>query len=351
MRYKLIQTGLEVMGLIQADRWLSGLGMGGLKQGCGFILTLHRVRPATELAFAPNRFLDITPDFLDHSLTFFRQAGFEPLAMDRVAERLARPPSQAKPFFVVSFDDGYCDVLDHAWPVLRKHRCPWTIYITGEYASGRGRIWWLELEDAIARNPSIHLQIGPQHFAAPTQTPAQKQRAYERLRTVFYSTSSALWPDLLDGLGQHPAGPSALTPAKLCADWDALAALNRDPDVTIGSHTLTHPILSRISDAQAHEEIVSSKSVLSKKLGEAIRHFSYPSGGPTSFSARDVALVKQAGYQTAVTTRPAHLWHAPSPDHARDNPLLTLPRISLNGHFQSDRWLRAIVSGLPFKKP
>ena len=350
MRYRMIQTGLDMMGFMQADRWLSGLGMAGLKQGRGFILTLHRVRPPHPPAFAPNQFLDITPQFLDHSLTFFQEAGFEPLSIDQVPERLTRTSAREKPFFVVTFDDGYRDVLEHAWPILRKHRCPWTVYITSDYAQGQGRIWWLELEEAIAQQSTIRLQIGPHHIAMATRSTEEKAKAYKRLRDIFYTSPSRQWPAMLDGLREKSSGPSRQTPAQLCANWRELAAISNDPSITIGSHTLTHPILSQIGDAQAKQEIDNSKVNIAQALGTMPRHFSYPSGGTKSFSARDIALVRQAGYQTAVTTRPAHVW--PIIDHpdAAGTSLMTLPRISLNGHFQSDQWLRAIASGLPFSR-
>ncbi len=350
MRYKMIQTGLDVMGLVRADQWLSGLGMAGLKQGRGLILTLHRVRPHQTGAFAPNRFLDITPEFLDHSLGFFRKAGFEPLSIDQLPERLATTNRQTKPFFVVTFDDGYRDVLDHAWPVLRKHQCPWTIYITGAYAQGQGRIWWLELEEAIAGQDAINLQIGPRPVTLKTQSVAEKAKAFRWLRNLFYKTPSRQWPALLDDIRAQSSEPSRQTPAVLCANWQDLAALRHDPSITIGSHTLTHPILSQIGDAQARQEIGASRRMIAEALGTAPRHFSYPSGGANSFCRRDIELVAHAGYQTAVTTRPAHLWPINSGDPTARTSLLTLPRISLNGHFQSDEWLRAIVSGLPFRR-
>ena len=350
MRYRMIQTGLDMMGFMQADRWLSGLGMAGLKQGRGFILTLHRVRPQNPNAFAPNQFLDITPRFLDHTLDFFQKEGFEPLSIDQLPDRLTHTSAQMKPFFIVTFDDGYRDVLEYAWPILRKHHCPWTIYITSDYAQGQGRIWWLELEEAIAEHALVSLQIGPQRIQMATQSKAEKNRAYKRLRNIFYATPSPQWPALLDALREQSEGTSQQTPAQLCADWNELAAISNDPAITIGSHTLTHPILSQICDAQAQNEICESKARISNRLGTTPRHFSYPSGNPRSYSRRDIELVHQAGYHTAVTTRPAHLWPIENCHQTAGTSLMTLPRISLNGHFQSDQWLRAIASGLLFSR-
>jgi peptidoglycan/xylan/chitin deacetylase (PgdA/CDA1 family) len=69
---------------------------------------------------------------------------------------------------------------------------------------------------------------------------------------------------------------------------------------TIGSHTQTHPYLTRISRAEALEEIAASKKQLEDLFGQEVRHFCYPYG---DFNAEIAALVAQAGYSTACTTR------------------------------------------------
>ncbi len=86
--------------------------------------------------------------------------------------------------------------------------------------------------------------------------------------------------------------PDRLMDEAQVRDW--LAAGNE-----IGSHTRTHPRLSRISPEQAKEEIFASKKILEDRFGVPIRHFCYPYG---DFSPRVRDLVEEAGYVTAVTT-------------------------------------------------
>jgi peptidoglycan/xylan/chitin deacetylase (PgdA/CDA1 family) len=73
-----------------------------------------------------------------------------------------------------------------------------------------------------------------------------------------------------------------------------------------------------------------------------VRHLAYPVGDPTSAGAREFALAREAGFLTAVTTRPGHLF----PEHAGH--LHALPRVSLNGLHQTQGALRALLSGVPF---
>ncbi len=94
------------------------------------------------------------------------------------------------------------------------------------------------------------------------------------------------------------------TDIPICSQQE-LRQLARHPLMTIGGHTKTHPKLSKLSEHEAREEIIGGKKQLEDWLGQAVRHFAYPYG---DFSERAIALVKDAGFQTAVTVRPEHVY-------------------------------------------
>ena len=71
--------------------------------------------------------------------------------------------------------------------------------------------------------------------------------------------------------------------------------------MTIGSHTISHPFLSRIDVSRSQIEIRDSKSTIEGKLGKTVNYFCYPSG---DFSDKELEFVKQAGYRAAVTVSP-----------------------------------------------
>jgi peptidoglycan/xylan/chitin deacetylase (PgdA/CDA1 family) len=82
---------------------------------------------------------------------------------------------------------------------------------------------------------------------------------------------------------------------------DEIRRLADHPLVTIGSHTLTHPFLSRLDSTRARAEIVDSRTVLEELLGKPVEFFCYPSG---DYGEREAALVADAGYRAAVTVAP-----------------------------------------------
>jgi peptidoglycan/xylan/chitin deacetylase (PgdA/CDA1 family) len=305
---------------------LAALGRSGiagalrpLTQGSGAVLMFHRVRPHAPQSFDPHRGLEIEPAFLDAVLVRLRQRGFAIVPLDEVPERLASPGRQR--FAVLTFDDGYRDNLEEALPILRRHGAPFTLFVTTGFADGEAPLWWLDLADAMAREPSPSAA-----FAA----------AYSDLRRS---------PDLrarIAALASARGIDGAARTRALCLGWDELRALAAEPLCTIGAHTLTHPILGALPEAETRDEVIRAKKIIEERLQRAVRHFAYPVGDAAAAGRREFAMAREAGYATAVTTRPGMLF----PEHASH--LHALPRLSVNGHHQSLAAFDALLSGAPF---
>ena len=88
--------------------------------------------------------------------------------------------------------------------------------------------------------------------------------------------------------------------------------------------------------------MAGSKAALEARLGIPVRHFAYPVGDPSSAGPREFELAREIGFETAVTTRPGMLFD----DHAER--LTELPRISVNGRWQSAEALEILLTGAPF---
>ncbi len=335
-RHRAIAAAFRMMVAVGADRWGRGFA-----QGRGVILTLHHVRPAVPRGFTPNALLEITPEFLDATLGLVRAEGYELVSLDEAVARL-RSPKQGRFFVALTFDDGYRDNVEHAWPVLAKHGAPWTLFVTPGFADRTARLWWLELEEAIRALPRLDLALPEGRFTARTETDAEKNRAFAKLYWHLRKGPEAILLSAISDLAGQAGIDAAALAERECLPWETLRALSGAPGVTIGAHTLTHPMLAKHDAETAHREIVASKARLEAEFGLPIRHFAYPVGDPGSAGLREFGLAKEAGFASAVTTRPGHLF----PEHV--NHLHALPRVSLNGLHQNEAALRALLSGLPF---
>jgi peptidoglycan/xylan/chitin deacetylase (PgdA/CDA1 family) len=309
-------------------------------RGQGAILMFHHVRPWAERPFAPNRLLEITPDFLDAVLNRVAALGFDIVSLDAALLRLGDP--SARPFIALTFDDGYKDFAIYARPVLERHAAPFTLYVTTGYADRSARLWWIELEEAIRALPVIDVMVGDQRFVAVTESAEQKARAFETLYGFLRAAPEA---DMLQAIAalaaQAHVDARGLVEA-LCLDWEGVQSAAQHPLATIGVHTLTHPMLAKHDIGLVRHELVESRRLLEEKLGHAVPHLAYPVGDPTSAGAREFALAEELGFASAVTTRPGMVF----PEHADHR--MALPRLSINGLWQRLEMVEVLLSGAPF---
>lgn len=309
--------------------------------GRGVIFALHRVKPEPALDFEPNRILTITPDFLETVIRHVVEAGFEVITLDDVPARLA-DGDEGRPFAVFTFDDGYRDNIEHALPVFRKFGLPFTLYVPSGYPGGGGVLWWLDLEAAIRAMDSVKVEIGGQVLHLSAATPAEKDDAFHRVYWALRALPERDARRIVAELAAAAGIDTRAAAADLLMNWDELRALAADPLVTIGAHTVNHFALAKLPEDEARFEIGESIARLEAELGQTIRHFSYPYGDETSAGAREFRLAAEAGMATAVTTRKGllHGHHAEMPT--------ALPRVSLNGDYQDIRYLKVLLSGVPF---
>ena len=327
---------------------LLGLRFSGLHRiaapwtrGAGAILTFHRVTAEPDESFAPNRLLSVTPDFLDAVLTHLRRKGYRVVRLDEVLP-LLRTPGSVQPFVALTFDDGYRDTVTEALPVLERHQAPFTVFATTGFLDRTARLWWIELERALATLSSAEIALGGRRHRLVVRTAREKDKAFAAIRDRLLeggdSSLLAAMTQLCDAAG---VSPSNLVD-ELCMDWKDLARLVDHPLATIGCHTLTHSRLAKMGPEPMRDELRVSRRQLEDRLGVPVRHVCYPYGWATAAGTREFATAAGLGFATGVTTRPGVLTgaYAAAPT--------ALPRISVNGLWQSVGALDVLLSGLGF---
>lgn len=332
----LLKGALSALHFIGADRLLAPL-----TQGVGVIFMLHSVRPARQDGFGPNRILEITPEFLEHVIDHVVASGFDVLSLDDAHARLCEGEFD-RPFASFTFDDGYRDNRDFAYPIFKQRNLPFAVYVPGDFADGRGDLWWIKLEMAIAARDVIVGRIDGVAERFDTVTREQKEQVFARiyrwLRSISEFEARRFVTELCNTHG--------IDTSTLCRDlimgWDELRDFAEDPLVTIGAHTRRHLALAKLTLSEARLEMEESMRRLESELGRPVRHLSFPYGDETSAGPREFRLAHELGFQTAVTTRKGLIHER----HARST--TALPRVSLNGDLQSIRYVKVMLSGAPF---
>jgi len=344
-----IAEGIDRLKVALMRGALSGLHYTGAARlfgprcrGRGVIFTLHSVAPTTPAAFDPNGILRVTPEFLEKAIQTTLAAGYDIVSLDEAARRLkSTSDTGARPFACFTFDDGYRDNRDFAYPIFKRYGVPMAIYVPAAYIDGEGDLWWLVLEHAISAARSIEVQIAGNRFAFETHSPAEKSHAFRKiywaLRALPEREMRAKVREIADKSGYEAAGLCR----ELVMTWDEVRALAADPLVTIAAHTVNHLAIAKLPADDARWEIAESVRRVEAELGRPCAHFSFPYGDATSAGPRDFEIAQSLGLATAVTTH-KDVINGLAPD------LCGLPRISLNGNFQKARYVRVFLSGTPF---
>ncbi len=152
-------------------------------------------------------------------------------------ETLLKNYDSKKNFCHLTFDDGYLDNFKYAYPILKKHNVPCTIYISDSFAE---------------RN-------------------SQKKD--------FLCANS--YNDFME--------------------WKHIISLSNTKLVTIGCHTSNHYELSKLSKKKIYQEISSSKKKIEKKINKKIYNFAYPYGGINNFNDSSIKIINKLNFNNAVT--------------------------------------------------
>ena len=199
----------------------------------------------------------------------------------------------------ITFDDGYADNAEVALPILQQHKLQATFFIATGFLNG-GRMWNDSVIEMVRRAPAGELDFERFGFGThPVTSVAQRQAAIKALIGQLKYLPMA---ERLDQVNHLVAAVGVDLPTNLMMTTAQVQQL-RNVGMDIGAHTVNHPILARIPLETARAEISQGKRELEEMLGENVPLFAYPNGKPDAdYQAEHVALVKELGFQGAVST-------------------------------------------------
>lgn len=279
--------------LFKGLKLLGSLVTGSGKHGRLSILIYHRVLPRLD----PMR-----PDDTDAE-EFERQlqglvGNFNVLSLPEAIVRL-RSQSLPARAACVTFDDGYADNATVALPILQRWGVPATFFISTGFLDG-GCMWNDALIEAVRLASGAQLDLTSAELGCPSiATMKERRLVAQRLIT----TLKYIPPVERDRQVQVVVeSASAVIPNNLMMRSDQVRLLS-DAGMTIGAHTVTHPILTTLGYAAARKECADGKDQLEALTGSRVSYFAYPNGKPgQDFNFEHVQIVKDLGFTAALST-------------------------------------------------
>ncbi len=260
----------------------------------GYIYMFHMVCPKADW-LQPIDELRVSPDFFE---TFLReqQKRLDFISINDLHARMSNKQHSAKPFGIITFDDGYEDNFTYAYPILKKLGIPFVIYVSAGLVNDHTLIWNypLIIEHIIRKNDELN--INGIHYICHTQE--QRNETFLKLKGLLFSLPYAHLQKDFKRLFTKYLTDDVFP--KNTLTWEHIVELSKDPLCTIGGHTMSHCRLTITDIASLQYELGESKKLLEQHIGKPIEHLSYPYGWKNDVSIEAIAFAQQIGYKTAL---------------------------------------------------
>ena len=214
---------------------------------------------------------------------------------------------------ILTFDDGYKDIYENGYQILKKYKVPATVFLTSSFINTNKVFWWDHLY-AICKNCMVNSSLN--NLSSEIYT----QNLEKKLFTIFAvdkrDRDQLIW-SLIAELQDYDPSKLQLLVTDLASRFNYdLEALKEDNEmlswenikqlkttgITFGSHTKSHLFLNgSLSKDIVYDEVRDSKLDIEDNLKSEVFAFAYPGGKITQ---RLKETVKNNGYKVACTQRP-----------------------------------------------
>lgn len=199
-------------------------------------------------------------------------------------------------YAMITFDDGYRDNYATAFPVLKAEGVTATFFVASGFIDNPALPWWDEIAWMVRTSTRDHLQLPGWLPEGLSFDEPLREMAVRRLLRGYKALPSESTDTYLDAIATA-AGTGRCTGdagRNLWMDWDMLREMHA-AGMTIGGHTVSHPVLARMSPENQRREVFDCGRRLTEELGAPMRYFSYPVGNRTAFDATTRECLAAAG--------------------------------------------------------
>jgi len=231
---------------------------------------------------------------------------FEPVTFEQLADCLENRIPFPRRAMAITFDDGFSDVYDHAFEILRRADMPATVFVSTDYVGQRRPFWFDLVAWLVSKAPMGSVRIPSEAMPLPLDDSETARRAAvvkvlkwlkscdEHERQVAVDDLCARFPEAAS------AGETVLGHA---LSWEQIREMS-DSRIEFGSHTASHCCLSKVGAAQLERELLDSKRALEDAIDKPVVSLAYPFGGKSAFNDTVIAAARRLGYRIATTYIP-----------------------------------------------
>ncbi len=280
-----LSTTLKNVGLVEKR----------LKKGGVIILMFHKIDEILDQL--P---LTIPPSVFDQILTELESRS-EIVPIESILDDNGALITDKEVKFVITFDDGYKNNYEKAYPILKKHNAPAIIYLSYGHIQNDLMFWYERLSSGIRQTCKKRVNltdIGSENFTL--STPADKDFAVIKLNQWLKLFSLEKRMRLIDTILDRLEVAETKLELSPMLSWEMIKEMQGN-QITFGSHTITHPILSREDPEIIEKEIVESRQLIEDKIGKPVTGFAYPNGTVQDYNELALRYVRKTYFHACTT--------------------------------------------------
>ena len=312
-----------------------------LQRGRSAIVTYHGVLSGADDRYSFLNHNFVAAEAFERHLRFLAEH-YRPIRLSdlvRCYRRNMAPPPRS---VALTFDDGFANNFTVAFPLLQKHSFPFTVFLTTAMLDRPGAQLWSErVKRAIYMCPadSVRLRLPEGETVCQLKTAAAREDAARRvlqgLKRLAPRARDAALESIESACGRPELQPHEMERYQFLS-WAQVRTMAA-AGVEFGSHTVSHPILSRLDESALRLEVVESKRRIESELKQECYALAYPNGSSADFGLREKSALRGAGYWCALSLAGGLIGARPD--------LYELDRINIGREFE-DATLDAALTGI-----
>ncbi|MDX2502914.1 MAG: polysaccharide deacetylase family protein [Gammaproteobacteria bacterium] len=299
------QAAARVCGALRLDAAL--LGLEKLRESPIRIMTYHRVMEARQLSNYPfdSDLIEVSTEELECQLKYLTKHFDVINFVDVIAYMDDKAPLPKRPL-LITFDDGFHDNYEIAFPVIKAIDVPVTMLLATDYIGGKETFWYDWLAFIVFNIKADVLFLDGEKVAFKLQASSAKRRTVffhiiNYLKGVSNEKRLQLLANLREAYGSiYDDLSDDIKGLSQPMTWENVKEMSH-AGIEFGSHTATHPFLPQVDKHQLKDELQDSKKIIEQATGKAVSVVAYPNGQKDDFNDEIKAMAQELGYRIGLS--------------------------------------------------
>ena len=262
------------------------------------ILAYHRVKDIEnpEQYSFDDELISASTDQFEHQMYYIRKY-YNPISESQLLDAIERNIKLPKRSVLVTFDDGFDDNYLYAFPILKKYSIPAVIFLATDFIGSNEPIWFDWLAALVFSSKAKIIKVNKLDVEYVRGNKLQNRKILTDLIVRIRKEENSSRLEIIEQLKNDYSNQLSVDYSESRGlTWDQITEMN-DSGITFGSHTVTHPILSRLNNEELVIELTKSKKIIEEKLDIIVNSIAYPTGMADSISDGVVYHAQHIGYK------------------------------------------------------